>query len=142
MSEQTERALEAIEVAKNTGKLKKGTNEATKALERGTAKLVVIAKDVTPPEITMHIPILAKEKGIPCVEVPTKEELGASAGVKVGTSAVAIIVEGDAKKIIEELKPKEVPKKEEKPVEKVKEAPKAEKKKEAPKETKTEEKKE
>ncbi|MBN1644668.1 50S ribosomal protein L7ae [Candidatus Woesearchaeota archaeon] len=105
MSEQTERALEAIEVAKNTGKLKKGTNEATKALERGTAKLVVVAKDVTPPEITMHIPILAKEKGIPCVEVPTKEELGASAGIKVGTSAVAIIAEGDAKKIIAELKP-------------------------------------
>jgi large subunit ribosomal protein L7Ae len=140
MSEQTERALEAIEVAKNTGKLKKGTNEATKALERGVAKLVVIAKDVTPPEITMHIPILAKEKGIPCVEVPTKEELGASAGVKVGTSAVAIIVEGDAKKIIEELKPKAEPKKpeapkEEKPVEKAKEEkketkPEAEEKKE------------
>jgi large subunit ribosomal protein L7Ae len=123
MSEQTERALEAIEVAKNTGKLKKGTNEATKALERGIAKLVVIAKDVTPPEITMHIPILAKEKGIPCVEVPTKEELGASAGIKVGTSAVAVIAEGDAKKIIEELKPKAEPKKaetkpEEKPIEK------------------------
>lgn len=136
MSEQTERALEAIEVAKNTGKLKKGTNEATKALERGIAKLVVIAKDVTPPEITMHIPILAKEKGIPCVEVPTKEELGASAGIKVGTSAVAVIAEGDAKKIIEELKPKEkskaeAPKKEEKPVEKKEEAkPKEEPKKE------------
>ncbi len=109
---QAEKALEAIEVAKNTGKLKKGTNEATKALERGTAKLVVIAKDVTPPEITMHIPILAKEKGIPCVEVATKEELGASAGIKVGTAAVAIIVEGDAKKIIAEIKPAEKPKKE------------------------------
>lgn len=106
---QAEKALEAIEVAKNTGKLKKGTNEATKALERGNAKLVVIAKDVTPPEITMHIPILAKEKGIPCVEVATKEELGAAAGVKVGTAAVAITAEGDAKKIIAELKP-EAPK--------------------------------
>lgn len=105
MSEQTEKALEAIEVAKNTGKLKRGTNEATKALERGTAKLVVIAKDVNPPEITMHIPILAKEKGVPCIEVATKEELGASAGIKVGTAAVAIIAEGDAKKIIAELKP-------------------------------------
>lgn len=117
MSEQTEKAIEAIEVAKNTGKLKKGTNEATKALERGTAKLVVYAKDVNPPEITMHIPILAKEKEIPCVEVATKEELGAAAGIKVGTAAVAIIVEGDAKKIIAELKPtapkKETPKAEE-----------------------------
>ena len=59
----------------------KGCNEATKALERGTAKLVAIAKDVTPPEITMHIPLLAKEKGIPCKEVSSKDDLGAAAGI-------------------------------------------------------------
>ncbi len=31
-----DKVLEAIEVAKATGKIKKGTNEVTKALERGT----------------------------------------------------------------------------------------------------------
>ena len=40
MSE-SERFLEAIESAKASGKLKKGVNEVTKALERGVAKLVV-----------------------------------------------------------------------------------------------------
>ena len=98
--------LEAIEVAKNTGKIKKGTNEATKALERGTAKLVVFAKDVQPAEIIIHLPVLAKEKGIPCIQVNSKDELGTAAGIGVPTGAVAIIVEGDAKKIIEELKSK------------------------------------
>ncbi len=102
--DKSERALEAIELAKTSGKLKKGTNEVTKSIERGTAKLVVIAKDVTPPEITMHIPLLAKEKGIPCVEVKSKEELGTAAGIGVPTSAIAIISEGDAKNIIKELK--------------------------------------
>src|SRR5574342_194811 len=100
----TQKALEAVEVAKNTGKVKKGTNEATKALERGTAKLVVFAKDVQPAEIIMHLPVLAKEKGIPCVQVNSKEELGTAAGIGVPTGAVAVIAEGDAKKIIEELK--------------------------------------
>ena len=100
----TQKALEAIEVAKNTGKVKKGTNEATKALERGTAKLVAYAKDVQPAEIVMHLPVLAKEKGIPCIEVASKEELGTAAGIGVPTGAVAVIAEGDAKKIIEELK--------------------------------------
>ena len=99
-----QRALEAVEVAKNTGKVKKGTNEATKALERGTAKLVVFAKDVQPAEIVVHLPLLAKEKGIPCVQVNSKEELGIASGIGVPTGAVAIIAEGDAKKIIEELK--------------------------------------
>lgn len=98
------KALEAVEVAKNTGKVKKGINEATKALERGTAKLVVYAKGVQPAELVMHIPMLAKEKGIPCVEVNSKEELGTAAGITVGTSAVAVISEGDAKKVIEDLK--------------------------------------
>ncbi len=102
--DKSERALEAIELAKTSGKLKKGTNEVTKSIERGTAKLVVIAKDVTPPEITMHIPLLAKEKGIPCVEVKSKEELGTAAGIGVPTPAIAIISEGDAKNIIKELK--------------------------------------
>src|SRR3972149_5761277 len=102
MTENTERAYEAIEVAKTTGKIRKGTNEVTKAVERGVAKLVVIAKDINPPEITMHLPLLCKEKGIPCVEVPSKEELGAAAGLPVGTSTVAIVEAGEALNIIKD----------------------------------------
>lgn len=103
MADNTDKALEAIEVAKTTGKIRKGINEATKAIEKGQAKLVAIAKDVNPPEVTMHIPLLCKEKNIPLVEIATKEELGASAGIGVGTSAVAITQEGEAKKIIKEI---------------------------------------
>ena len=60
--ETVDKVLEAIEIAKTTGKIKKGTNETTKAVERGTAKLVAVAKDASPPEIVMHIPMLAEEK--------------------------------------------------------------------------------
>lgn len=100
----SEKAYEAIELARKGGKIIKGTNEVTKAIEKGTAKLVVIAKDVTPKEIIMHLPLLAKEKGIPCVEVPSKEELGAAAGIPLGTAAVAIIKEGEAADLIKELR--------------------------------------
>ena len=98
-----EKAYEAIEVAKKTGKLKKGVNEVTKVVERGQAKLVIIAKDVNPPEIIMHLPVLCKEKQIPIVLVSSKEELGAAAGLSVQTSSVAIIKEGDAKDLIKDL---------------------------------------
>lgn len=101
--ELVDKVFEAIEVAKATGKVKKGTNETTKAIEKGSAKLVAVAKDVSPPEITMHIPLICKEKEILCVPVPTKEELGAAAGMEVGTSSVAIVEEGESKKIIKEL---------------------------------------
>jgi len=98
-----DKVYEAIEVAKATGKIRKGTNEATKTIEKGTAKLVVIAKDVSPPEITMHIPLLAEEKNVPCIQVPSKEELGAAAGVDVPTGSVAIVQEGEAKQLIKEI---------------------------------------
>ncbi len=93
-------ALEAVEIARTTGKIRKGTNEVTKSIERGNAKLVIVATDVSPKEIIMHIPLLAKEKKIPVVEVPSREELGVAAGLGVPTASVAIVKEGDSKKLI------------------------------------------
>ena len=97
------KVLEAIEIARSTGKICKGSNEATKALERGTAKLVAYAGDVSPKEIVMHLPLLAKEKGIVCVEIPQKDSLGAAVGLSVGCAAVAVVKEGDAKALIKEI---------------------------------------
>ena len=97
------KAYEAVEIARTTGKIKKGSNEVTKALEKGNAKLVIVASDVNPKEIVMHLPLLAKEKNVPCIMVPSREELGAAAGMQCPTSAVAIISEGEAKKIIDEI---------------------------------------
>ncbi|MBU1604300.1 MAG: ribosomal L7Ae/L30e/S12e/Gadd45 family protein, partial [Nanoarchaeota archaeon] len=71
----SEKSLEAIEVARKAGKLKRGANEVTKAVERNTAKLVVIAKDTQPEEGVMHLPILCEEKNIPCIGTDSKTEL-------------------------------------------------------------------
>ncbi|MBI5148616.1 50S ribosomal protein L7ae [Candidatus Pacearchaeota archaeon] len=87
---------EIVEKAKKTGKIEKGTNEVTKAVERGTAKLVVIASDVTPKEIVQHLPILCKEKGIPCLTADSKQKLGVAAGINIATASVAVIEPGDA----------------------------------------------
>ena len=93
----SEKLYEAVELARKTGKVKKGLNEVTKAIERGKAKYVIYADDVSPKEIAMHLPLLCKEKNIPFANVASKEELGAAAGLPVGTGAVAILVEGEAK---------------------------------------------
>jgi len=98
-----EKTFEAIELAKKTGKVKKGTNETTKAVERGTAKLVVVAKDINPKEIVMHLPALCEEKEIPFIPVPSREELGTVAGLGISTSSIAVIQEGDAKNLIKEI---------------------------------------
>jgi large subunit ribosomal protein L7Ae len=85
-----------VEKARKTGKIEKGTNEVTKAIELGTAKLVVYATDVEPKEIVQHLPEICKEKNIPCQPVDSKEKLGLSAGIPVKASAVAIIDAGEA----------------------------------------------
>jgi large subunit ribosomal protein L7Ae len=89
-------AYQIVEKAKATGKIEKGTNEVTKAIERGTAKLVVYAANVEPKEIVQHLPVLCKEKNIPCQEVEDKKKLGISVGLPVATSAVAVIEAGEA----------------------------------------------
>jgi large subunit ribosomal protein L7Ae len=96
-----------IEKARKTGKIDKGVNEVTKAVERGVAKLVVYATDVSPKEIVAHLPIICKEKNIPCVEVDSKQKLGIAAGIGVGTAAVAVITAGDADKEIASVKVKD-----------------------------------
>ncbi len=97
------KSLEAIEAAK--GGLRKGTNEVTKAIERGEAKLVAIAEDVDPEEIVMHLPMLCIEKRIPFVYVKDKKSLGEAAGMHVGTAAIAITkgAENEVKAIASEI---------------------------------------
>ena len=92
-----------IEKARRTGKVEKGTNEVTKAIERGTAKLVVYATDIEPKEIVQHIPLLCKEKNILCKEADSKQKLGIAVGIPVSASSVAVIQAGGAEQDIKSL---------------------------------------
>lgn len=95
-------ALEAVEKSVSTGKVAKGTNEVTKQIERGAAKLVVMAEDVSPEEILAHVPLLCEEKGVPYGYVGAKQELGNAAGLSVATAAVAILDPGANAELVED----------------------------------------
>lgn len=101
--ELAEKAYQALSIARETGRIKKGTNETTKAVERGQAVLVLIAEDVDPPEIVAHLPLLCEEKKIPYVYVPSKERLGKAAGINVAAASAAILEPGNAKDLVEEI---------------------------------------
>ena len=96
-------AYEALSIASKSGAVRKGTNEATKAVERAQAKLVVIAEDVDPPEVIAHLPLLCEERKIPYVFVPSKDKLGTSVGIDVPCASACIIKEGDAAGLIKEI---------------------------------------
>ncbi len=95
--------IDALQVARDTGSVRKGTNEATKAIERGNAELVVIAEDVQPEEIVLHLPELADERGVPYVFVDSQDEVGRASGLEVGSAAAAIVDAGDASDDVETI---------------------------------------
>lgn len=95
--------VEMLSVAKDGGKIKKGVNETTKSIERKTAQLVIVAGDVSPEEVVIHLPMLCKEHNIPYAFVPTKKELGQAIGIEVGTSAVAVENAGGAVEKLQDL---------------------------------------
>jgi large subunit ribosomal protein L7Ae len=96
-------SLNILETSAKTGKIRKGTNEVTKVIERKQAQLVYIAEDVNPPEIVMHLPLLCEESKITYTFVPTKDDLGKAAGLKVGSASIAIVDPGEAKQSIKGL---------------------------------------
>jgi len=99
----TDAAYEALQIAAKTGVVRKGTNEATKAIERAQAKLVIIAEDVDPPEVVAHLPLLCEERKVPYVFVPSKERLGNAVGIDVPAASACIIREGEAIGLIKEI---------------------------------------
>lgn len=101
--ELADKAYQLVQVARDSGKVRKGTNESTKAIERAVAKLVVIAEDVDPPQVVAHLPILCEERKISFLFVPSKLELGRAAGIDVGCAAVSVLEGGEASKTLKEL---------------------------------------
>jgi large subunit ribosomal protein L7Ae len=101
--ELSDKAYSLAEMARDGGKIKKGTNEVTKAVERGEAAIVIMATDVDPPEILAHMPALCEERGVPYVYVPAKAELGNSIGLEKPTASIAITDVGKGKALCDEI---------------------------------------
>ena len=97
------KALDAVRLAKQSGVVKKGVNEVTKSVERGLSSLVVIAEDIEPEEVIMHIPSLCEQKKIPFVYVPTKQELGKAIGLNVTCAAISIEKAGEGESAVKDV---------------------------------------
>jgi len=101
--ELADKALQVVQIARDSGKIRKGTNETTKAVERAVAKLVLIAEDVDPPQVVAHLPILCEERKISYLFVPSKVDLGRSAGIDVGCAAISVLEGGEGAKTLKEI---------------------------------------
>jgi large subunit ribosomal protein L7Ae len=73
--------LDLVENSYRNGKIKKGTNEVIKSIERGESKIVVISEDVNPPEVVYYLPMLCDERKVPFAYVKSRSELGKRVGI-------------------------------------------------------------
>lgn len=89
--ELSNKILELIKQACSYKQLKKGANEATKALNRGKAAFIVMAADVSPLEIVLHLPLLCEDKNVPYVFIPHQTALGRSCNISRPITAVAVL---------------------------------------------------
>jgi len=98
----------AEEKEKNDGKIEEeltkpnyihfGLNHVTQLVERGVAKLVLIAHDVDPVELVLWLPALCRKKEIPFMFVKGKARLGQFVHKKTATCiALTKINESDKK---------------------------------------------
>jgi len=97
------KTYEALQLAKQSGTVRKGSNEVTKSVERGLATFVVIATDVEPEEVVVHLPGLCEQKKIAYSYVPNKVDLGKSIGMNVPCTAVAVENAGTASNAIKDI---------------------------------------
>lgn len=88
--DQQKLVFDLLTEAKNVGRVVRGVNEATKFVNRGKARLVVIAADAIPLEIVLHLPDLCEDKGIAFIFVPSRQELGRALGLSRPAISVAI----------------------------------------------------
>ncbi|KAF3928740.1 hypothetical protein AA313_de0209133 [Arthrobotrys entomopaga] len=96
-----------------TKALKRGVKEVVKALRKSpnhhaaaasskpdtkSLPLLVLAADISPPDVISHLPVLAEDHGIPYIFVTSRAELGAAGATKRPTSVVMITPESAGKR--------------------------------------------
>ncbi|KAK0728397.1 putative 13 kd U4/U6.U5 snRNP associate protein [Lasiosphaeria miniovina] len=82
--------LDCVQQASHYRQLKKGANEATKSISRGTSELVIMAADTQPLSIVLHLPLLCEDKNVAYCFVPSKVALGRACGVSRAVIAVSL----------------------------------------------------
>lgn len=85
------KVLKTLKKASKAKNVKRGVKEVVKALRKGEKGLVVIAGDISPPDVISHLPVLCEDQSVPYVFIPSKQDLGSASATKRPTSVVFIV---------------------------------------------------
>lgn len=92
------KVLKTVKKASKAKHVKRGVKEVVKALRKGEKGLVIIAGDISTPDVISHIPVLCEDSSVPYIFIPSKEDLGSAGATKRPTSCVFVIPSGGKSK--------------------------------------------
>ncbi|XP_028669030.1 H/ACA ribonucleoprotein complex subunit 2-like protein [Erpetoichthys calabaricus] len=86
----SKKLYKCIKKATKMKQVRRGVKEVQKFINKGEKGIVVLAGDTLPIDVYCHIPVLCEDKSIPYVYIPSKVDLGSSAGSKRPTCVLMI----------------------------------------------------
>ncbi|MBN3277771.1 NHP2 protein, partial [Polyodon spathula] len=86
----TKKIYKCIKKASKLKQIRRGVKEVQKFINKGEKGIVVLAGDTLPIDVYCHIPVMCEERNLPYTYIPSKVDLGTSAGSKRPTCVIMI----------------------------------------------------
>lgn len=86
----TKRLHKLVKKASQAKFVRRGVKEVVKALRKGAKGFCIIAGDISPIDVVVHLPIMCEDRQIPYFYVPSKLDLGSAASTKRPTSCILL----------------------------------------------------
>ncbi|CAL8400866.1 unnamed protein product [Boreogadus saida] len=86
----SKKLYKCVKKAAKLKQIRRGVKEVQKFINKGEKGIVVLAGDTLPIDVYCHLPIMCEDRSLPYAYIPSKVDLGSSAGSKRPTCVILI----------------------------------------------------
>jgi len=86
----SKKLYKCVKKAAKVKHIRRGVKEVQKFINKGEKGIVVLAGDTLPIDVYCHLPVMCEDKSLPYAYIPSKVDLGSSAGSKRPTCVILI----------------------------------------------------
>ncbi|KPP77223.1 h/aca ribonucleoprotein complex subunit 2-like protein-like [Scleropages formosus] len=86
----SKKLYKCVKKAAKLKRIRRGVKEVQKFINKGEKGIVVLAGDTLPIDVYCHLPIMCEDRSLPYAYIPSKVDLGSSAGSKRPTCVIMI----------------------------------------------------
>lgn len=86
----SKKIYKCVKKAARVKNIRRGVKEVQKFINKGERGIVVMAGDTLPIDVYCHLPVMCEDRDLPYAYIPSKVDLGSSAGSKRPTCVILI----------------------------------------------------